>query len=95
MKEYIFSRPDEADDTVKRDAYYRGELTRCKDCKHRPHKDKYDHIVPPRVQTGVYDGEPEYDDDMTCPYICDDCWYSRIPDDEQYCDKSERKENDI
>lgn len=35
MKEYIFSRPDEADDTVKRDAYYRGELIRCKDCKHR------------------------------------------------------------
>lgn len=34
MKEYIFSRPDEADDTVKRDAYYRGELIRCKDCKH-------------------------------------------------------------
>lgn len=33
MKEYIFSRPDEADDTVKRDAYYRGELIRCKDCK--------------------------------------------------------------
>lgn len=32
MKEYIFSRPDEADDTVKRDAYYRGELIRCKDC---------------------------------------------------------------
>lgn len=33
MKEYIFSRPDEADDTVKRDAYYRGELIRCKDCE--------------------------------------------------------------
>lgn len=32
MKEYIFSRPDEADDTVKRDANYRGELIRCKDC---------------------------------------------------------------
>lgn len=39
MKEYIFSRPDEADDTVKRDAYYRGELIRCKDCKH--HGEQY------------------------------------------------------
>lgn len=34
MKEYIFARPNEAEDTAKRDAYYRGELIRCKDCIH-------------------------------------------------------------
>lgn len=33
MKEYIFARPDEAEDTAKRDAFCRGELIRCKDCK--------------------------------------------------------------
>ena len=69
------------------------ELIRCKNCKHRPHEDKYGHIVPPRVQVGVYSwGEPEYDDDEICPYVCDDRWYSRIPSDEQYCDRAEPKE---
>lgn len=33
MREYIFERPDEAEDTAKRDANYRGELIRCRDCK--------------------------------------------------------------
>ena len=33
MKEYIFARPDEAADTAKRDAFCRGELIRCKDCR--------------------------------------------------------------
>lgn len=33
MREYIFERPDEAESTAKRDANYRGELVRCKECK--------------------------------------------------------------
>ena len=73
------------------------ELIRCKDCKHRPRKDEAGRIRPPRVIVGFYDYwgnglEPEYDDDMTCPYICDDSWYTRIPSDEQYCDRAEREE---
>ena len=93
MKEYIVKADfiTEGDELVLPDIV--SELIRCKDCKHRPHKDKYGHIVPPRVQVGVYDGEPEYDDDMACPYVCDDGWYSRVPGDEQYCDRAEPKED--
>lgn len=65
----------------------------CKDCKHRPYKNKDGYTMPPRVQVGVYAwGEPEYDDDETCPYVCEDRWYSRIPNDEQYCDRAEPKD---
>lgn len=68
-------------------------VCRCKECKHRPHKTKDGYTRSPRVQVGVYAwGEPEYEDDMACPYICDDSWYNRIPSDEQYCDMAERKE---
>lgn len=68
-------------------------VIRCKDCKHRPHKTKDGYTRSPRVQVGVYSwGEPEYDDDMTCPYVCEDTWYSCVPDDEQYCDRAEPKE---
>lgn len=71
------------------------KVVRCKDCKHRPHKNKDGYIMPPRVQVGVYAwGEPEYDDDESCPYVCEDRWYNRIPNDEQYCDRAEPKEAD-
>ena len=67
-------------------------VIRCKDCKHRPQKNKDGYVMPPRVQVGVYAwGEPEYDDDESCPYVCEDRWYSRVPNDEQYCDRAERK----
>lgn len=69
-----------------------GELIRCKDCKHRPHKNKDGYVMPPIVQVGVYAwGEPKYDDDESCPYVCEDRWYSCIPSDEQYCDMAERR----
>ena len=72
-----------------------GELIRCRDCKHRPQKNAGGYTMPPRVQVGVYAwGEPEYDDDESCPYVCEDRWYSRIPNDEQYCDRAERKEHE-
>lgn len=71
------------------------ELIRCKGCKHRPHKTKDGYTRSPRVQVGVYAwGEPEYDDDLTCPYVCEDTWYSCVPDDEQYCDRAEPKETE-
>ena len=92
MKEYIVKADFIAEGDELVSPYIVSELIRCKDCKHRPHADKYSHIMPPIVQVGVYEGEPEYDDDMTCPYVCDDGWYSRVPADEQYCDRAERRE---
>lgn len=77
------------------EAHQKGSLIRCKDCKHRPHKTKDGYTRSPRVQVGVYAwGEPEYDDDESCPYVCEDRWYSRIPNDEQYCDMAEQKETE-
>ena len=92
MKEYIcVESPNEVDGGM---LVREQELIRCKDCKHRPHKNKDGYIMPPRVQVGVYAwGEPEYDDDKSCPYVCEDGWYSRIPSDEQYCDRAEPKED--
>lgn len=81
MKEYIVSvQDDERDFEEVFIAYIREqtELIRCRECKHRPHEDKDGYIMPP-------------DDDYTCPYVCDDDWYSRIPSDEQYCDRAEPK----
>lgn len=98
MKEYIISVED---DDLDFDELFIGyireqtELIRCKDCKHRPHKTKDGYTRSPRVQVGVYAwGDPEYDDDLTCPYVCEDTWYSCVPDDEQYCDRAERKETE-
>jgi hypothetical protein len=95
--EYIID-DDFLDDETKMSAKSQGylwELIRCRECKHRPHKNKDGYIMPPRVQVGVYAwGEPEYDDDETCPYVCEDRWYNSVPDDEQYCDRAEPKEKE-
>ena len=93
MKEYIcIESPNEVEGGI---LLKEQELIRCKYCKHRPRKDEIGCIRPPRIQVGVYSwGEPEYDDDLTCPYVCEDRWYSRIPNDEQYCDRAERKETE-
>ena len=73
------------------------ELVRCKECKHRPHTNEWGHIEPPQVLSddqwdGWADDEKMYEDDMTCPYVCGDSYYNRIPEDNQYCDRAERKE---
>jgi hypothetical protein len=97
MTEYIVEYETEqlGDGTVFYGGKVKHELIRCKDCKHRPHKNKDGYIMPPRVQVGVYAwGEPEYDDDETCPYVCEDRWYNSVPDDEQYCDRAEPKEKE-
>ena len=98
MKEYIVSVEDDEGDFDELFIGYirkQTELIRCKDCKHRPHRNKDGFVMPPRVQVGVYAwGEPEYEDDDSCPYVCEDRWYSHIPDDEQYCDRAERKESE-
>ena len=97
MKEYIVHVPKHLETNQEEIVSFFGEqiieLIRCKDCKHRPHKTKDGYTRSPRVQVGVYAwGEPEYDDDLTCPYVCEDTWYSCVPDDEQYCDRAEPKE---
>ena len=95
MNEYIYRELLDTDGNIV-GREYGGRLIRCKDCKHRPRNDENGRIRPPRVQVGFYDFgdglEPEYDDDLTCPYVCDDCWYSRMPSDKQYCDRAEPKE---
>ena len=56
-------------------------VVRCKDCKHRP------------IVEGDYISEPgEIYSDYTCPYLCDDCWYNRMPEDSWYCNHGERKD---
>ena len=56
-------------------------VVRCKDCKHRP------------IVEGDYISEPgEIYSDYTCPYLCDDCWYNRMPEDGWFCNHGERKD---
>ena len=54
-------------------------IVRCKDCKHRP------------IVEGDYISEPgEIYSDYTCPYLCDDCWYNRMPEDSWFCNHGEK-----
>lgn len=69
-------------------------VIRCKDCKHRPVYDEQKREMPPRLNIEYdEDGEPWiWDEDMACPYLCGDSYYNQMPDDEQFCDRGERKE---
>lgn len=63
------------------------ELILCKDCKHRP-------IKVGRCVEGPIVGKTKFDDDIldeTCPFLCEDISYSRIPEDDFYCAYGERK----
>lgn len=53
------------------------EVVRCKDCKHRPSGDEWNHDI-------------EFPDDL-CPCQCEDFWYSWIPKDDWFCGNGERK----
>ena len=57
-------------------------IVRCKQCIHRPFIDDEDErIYPPAVGF-----QPDY----TCPYLCEsDGWYSRMPEDEWFCNFGE------
>lgn len=55
----------------------------CKDCKHRPEK-KDGRIIAPRDA----DEYPDYN----CPFVCDDSWYNRMPADDDYCSRGEKRE---
>ena len=58
-----------------------GELTRCKDCKHRPR----------RIDESGYRFNLEFPD-YRCPCRCEDDWSSWMPDDDWFCGNGERKE---
>lgn len=62
------------------------ELIRCKDCKHRPYMAKRKHdgrldIYRPLAENPEYEGQ----EDMTCPFLCYDSYYDRMPDDDFFC----------
>lgn len=59
------------------------EVVRCKDCEHRPHIMGTDPDVFGR--SGIVVG------DDVCPCLCDDPYYSYIPDDDFFCAKGEKK----
>lgn len=58
-----------------------GELTRCKDCKHRP-------TDPENKGVGQFLVFP----DEICPCQIGDPWYSWMPKDDWFCAGGERKE---
>lgn len=65
------------------------EVVRCKNCKHRPE------IVDPRRPYGNGLEGPRIDQfgyDDTCPYLCGDSWYNRMPNDDGFCDLGEAKD---
>ena len=87
MTEYIID-DDFLDNETKMSAKSQGylwELIRCKDCKHRPHKDERGNVVP-----------PEEDEELSlCPCVDDGDWYyNYIPKDDWYCANGEPKEKE-
>ena len=53
-------------------------VVRCKDCIHRPVGDPCEHDV-----------QPSKENDYRCPCLCEDDWYSWIPDDDWFCANGE------
>ena len=62
------------------------DVIRCKECMHRPIMDKG--IVKAPV---IYDGLSAYRSTV-CPFICDDPYYNRMPDDNFFCANGEKME---
>lgn len=66
------------------------EIVRCKDCIHRPY------LVPAKYDSSgkcikyAYVTSP----DDVCPYLCDDTWYNRVPEDNFFCASGDRKETE-
>ena len=62
------------------------EVVRCKDCIHAP--------LPGDCEGGSNMEWPKIDgiyEDCTCPYFCDDDWYSTRPDPDGFCEMGERR----
>lgn len=67
------------------------EIIRCKECVHRPIMElskslNVQFIKAPKIED-IYD-------DFTCPFLCDDTYYSRMPKDDFFCGYGERRANE-
>lgn len=51
-------------------------LVRCKDCKHRPRR---------RDKDDAHEGFNLVFPDEICPGLCEDPWYSWMPEDDWFC----------
>ena len=60
----------------------RVNVVRCIECVHRPIKEDGD-IRPPKIDK-IYD-------DLECPYLCEDGYYSKMPLDNGFCHNGEKK----
>jgi hypothetical protein len=71
-------------------AYERGKNERfvmCKDCINRPFKINKD-----RESYGFnLDARMKNDFEYYCPFMCEDGWYSTMPEDDFYCKNGERR----
>ena len=67
------------------------KVVRCKDCIHRPYEipAKYDSFG--KCVQYSYITSP----DDICPYVCDDPWYNRIPEDNFFCGFGDKKETKL
>lgn len=63
-------------------------IVHCEDCKHRPVRgeNKWANVCAPRVM----DEQHRTVEDKTCPFLCDDPFYSEIPPDDFFCAYGER-----
>lgn len=63
-------------------------IVQCWECKYRPiWNDERGKAEAPPKENPEYEGEC----DMTCPYLCDDSYYNRMPQEWFFCAKGERK----
>ena len=60
-------------------------VVHCKDCKHKPHTKEPD--------GDGYGFDITADGDFTCPFLCDDGYYNRMPSDDFYCSYGKRKDS--
>ena len=64
------------------------EVVRCRDCKHKPTITK----------TGVWGAEDENGEleDYACPFLVyEDNYYNRMPNEDDFCSRAERKEQNV
>ena len=62
-------------------------VVRCKRCKHFPvGQDRDGWVRWPEDEIGF--------EDDTCPYYCEDGYYSMMPPENGFCDKGKRREDD-
>ena len=60
-------------------------IVRCKDCKHKPYRS-----VGRNGKPIITCSSPN---DETCPFLCDDPYYDKIPPDDFFCAYGETKDD--